>query len=297
MWFPDPCPQGGPAGSTAVVTGATSGLGLGLLRALAGLGMRVVAHGRDSDRCRAVTAEVRQETENEGVHPCTADFARLREVDALAAALSRRFPRIDLLVNNAGIGTVRPGEGRRVESADGYELRFAVNYLAAFWLSERLRGAQRASGAVRLVNVVSGSLRSLDFDDLLTTSAYDGATAYGRSKLALLMDGHHRLRLPGHRVVCVNPGWYIPTGMHRPGRPVRDDLETGVDRIVHAARSVLSDAPVGILLDRGAPAAVPKQATDRAQSRRLRQESLRLVTRALATTGGAPPDDRWRAPS
>ena len=163
-------------------------------------------------------------------------------------------------------------------SPDGFELRFAVNYLAAFWLTERLRSAVAGPD---LVNVVSGALHPIDPDDLMTTRDYTGAAAYGRSKLALVMHARQQAADAGCRAGCVNPGWYLPTGMHRPGRPVRDDVASGVRRILAAVDAVLEADAEHRFQVHGSPMRIPPEAEDPHRWRALRAASLDLVHAAL----------------
>lgn len=86
-------------------------------------------------------------------------------------------------VNNAGIGSGPPGAGRQT-SANGYELRFQVNYLAAFLLTRLLLPLLRAFAPARVVNVASGAQQPIDFDDVMLEDDYDGWRAYSQSKLA-----------------------------------------------------------------------------------------------------------------
>src|SRR4051812_35966255 len=106
-----------------LITGATDGLGRALATRLADEGATLLLHGRDEDRLRETADAV-----GEGAHTYRADLASLEEVRGLAERIERDHDRLDVLVNNAGIGTAGPGDGERVESRDGYELRFAVNY-------------------------------------------------------------------------------------------------------------------------------------------------------------------------
>src|SRR5215470_5744764 len=126
-------------GKTCLVTGATHGLGLATARALAARGASVVLHGRDPARTRALADSLARET-GAVVRPVHADFARLADVRSLAAELDASLPRLEVLVNNAGMLSTR-----RARSADGYELTFAVNHLAPFLLTNLLLPAlQRA---------------------------------------------------------------------------------------------------------------------------------------------------------
>ena len=115
-----------------------------------------------------------------------ADLAELRDVDRLADELIARYDALHVLVNNAGVGFGAPGAGRE-ESADGIELRFAVNHLAAYRLATRLSPLLRSSAPARIVQVASAGQLALDREDPLTHTAYDGVTAYRRSKLAQVM--------------------------------------------------------------------------------------------------------------
>src|SRR5580700_1643341 len=115
---------------TVLITGATDGLGRGVARALAKRGATVLVHGRDRNRADAVASELRA-TGAAAARVYIADLASLAEVRALADAVIAAEPRLDVLVNNAGIGTTVPTTGR-TESGDGIELRFAVNYLSHY---------------------------------------------------------------------------------------------------------------------------------------------------------------------
>src|SRR2546423_14681735 len=120
------------AEQTILVTGATDGLGRALAVDLASAGATLLVHGRDDARGHETLAEIRDRTGNENVHWFRADLASLDDVRGLAEQVMREHTRLDALVNNAGIGTVNEdgsGNSRKL-SRDGYELRFAVNYLA-----------------------------------------------------------------------------------------------------------------------------------------------------------------------
>src|SRR5262245_38014006 len=128
---------------TALVTGATDGLGRAVAGELAADGWTVLLHGRDEARGQAALEEIGGDARF-----YLADLASLDEVRGLADAVLGAEQRLDVLVNNAGIG----GSGDRAESRDGYELRFAVNYLAGFVLTRRLLGLLRSSAPARIVN-------------------------------------------------------------------------------------------------------------------------------------------------
>ena len=105
----------------------------------------------------------------------------MADVRRLADTIRRNEPRLDILVNNAGIGTAGTA---RLTSADGYELRFAVNYLAGFLLTHLLLPLIRQSAPARIVNVASAGQQAIDFDDVMLTHGFSGRRAYCQSKLA-----------------------------------------------------------------------------------------------------------------
>jgi NAD(P)-dependent dehydrogenase (short-subunit alcohol dehydrogenase family) len=171
-------------GKICLVTGATRGIGLATARALAAAGATVVLHGRDPESTRSAAARVAQETGSPRVRPVYADFSQLVRVRALAEDLAATLPRLDVLVNNAGMMSPR-----RAVSAEGYELTFAVNHLAPFLLTNLLLPKLRASAPARIVVVASAAHRRarLDFDDLMNARVAGLWPAYSRSKLANIL--------------------------------------------------------------------------------------------------------------
>src|SRR5437660_6422983 len=138
-----------------LVTGATDGLGRAVAADLATRGATILLHGRDEGRGRAALQEVRQATGNDRLEWYRADLSSLAQVRGLAEQVGRDHRRLDALVNNAGIGTTVPGGESRQVSSDGFELRFAVNYLAGYLLTRLLLPLVRASAPARIVNVSS----------------------------------------------------------------------------------------------------------------------------------------------
>ena len=198
------------AAPAVLITGATSGLGRYLAIELAGSGWQVLAHGRDPVRVADLSADL-----GGGARGYVADLASLGDVRDLAGRVRAEVPRLEVLVNNAGIGFGAPGEGRQV-SADGYELRFAVNYLAPVLLTRLLLPLLTASAPARVVNV--GSLGQVAFDpaDAGFEHGYNGVDAYRRSKLALAA---FTFGLAGEldaaqvTVNCLHPATFMNTAM------------------------------------------------------------------------------------
>lgn len=163
-----------------LVTGASDGIGRALATALAQTGARVVMHGRNPDKLAAAAAEVRAVSGNDGIATVLADLASLQAVAGMADEVAQRFPELNVLVNNAGHLT-----DRRQESADGFELTFAVNYLAPYLLTRKLLPSLEANAPARIVNVASTAMGGgrVDFANLQLERGFDGWQAYANSKL------------------------------------------------------------------------------------------------------------------
>jgi NAD(P)-dependent dehydrogenase (short-subunit alcohol dehydrogenase family) len=269
-------------GRTVLVTGATDGLGRALARALVEAGATVLVHGRSPKRIDATVEELRRLAgSGDRVRSYRADFASLAEVSDMAGGLSGAEPRLDVLVNNAGIGTSVPGGGERMESMDGYELRFAVNYLAGHLLTERLLGLLERSAPARVVNVSSAGQMPLDFDDLMLERHYDGVRAYCQSKLAQIMhavDLSERFESTQLTANALHPATYMPTKI------VSSPMST-LEQGVHATfRLVASDALNGVAgryFNGTREAAADPQADDRDARSRLAAASNELIDAAL----------------
>ena len=202
--------------STILITGATSGLGRYVAFELVRRGHRVLAHGRDPGRTRALVEELRAEGEAEGF---VADLASLAQVRELGAKVAEAHPELDVLVNNAGVGAGSPGAGREV-SADGHELRLAVNYLAPVALTRALLPGLRTHAPARIVNVGSAGQEPVDFDDPEFTHGYGGFAAYCRSKFALAAHTFTLAEKSAGTGVAVNvlhPATFMDTAMVREG--------------------------------------------------------------------------------
>jgi NAD(P)-dependent dehydrogenase (short-subunit alcohol dehydrogenase family) len=270
----------------ALVTGATDGLGRTVARELAARGATVLVHGRDPRRLADTVDALRAETANERIEPQLADFAELAQVAALADAVERSVPALHLLINNAGIGSGLPDGRGRQESRDGHELRFAVNYLAPFLLTERLLDLLLRSAPARIVNVASLGQYPIDFDDPMLTRAYDGSRAYSQTKLAqIIHTADLAARLPADELTVnsLHPGTFMPTKivLAERGSSV-DALETGTDSVLRLALDPELDGRSGGFYDRSREGEPDPQAADPEAQRRLRELSERLVAESLA---------------
>ena len=264
-----------------LITGATDGLGRGVAERLAAEGATVLLHGRDPERLAVTADAIRHATGNERLSTHRADLASLDEVRALADDVERSTDRLHVLINNAGIGSGRPDGTTRQESRDGHELRFAVNYLAGFLLTERLLPLLRRSAPARIVHVASLGQASIDFDDVMLRDGYSGTRAYSQSKLAQIEYGFEladRLDASEVTVNSLHPSTYMPTKMvlEERGSSV-DSLEAGVDATVRLAIAPELEGVTGRFFDRQTESGAHPQAYDAEARRRLWELSRQLT--------------------
>jgi NAD(P)-dependent dehydrogenase (short-subunit alcohol dehydrogenase family) len=267
--------------TTVLITGATDGLGRAVAERLAADRATVHLHGRDPKRLAATAAEIRSATGNERLVTHVADLASLDEVRALAADVQRSTDQLHVLINNAGIGSGKPDRTTRQESRDGYELRFAVNYLAGFLLTMQLLPLLRRSAPARIVLVASLGQAPLDFDDVMLEESYSGGRAYSQSKLAQITFGFELgERLLGEEITVnsLHPATYMPTKivLEEAGQSV-DTLEEGVDATVRLATSADLDLTTGRFFDRRREGRPHDQAYDREARQKLWDLSVRLT--------------------
>ena len=264
-----------------LITGATDGLGRGLAIELAAMGSELLLHGRDDAKGRDAISEIRDRTGNERLRWYRADLASLAEVRDLAARIEGEHDQLDVLVNNAGIGTSGPGDGSRAESRDGYELRFAVNYLAGFLLTRLLRPLLERSSPARIVNVSSAGQAPIDFDDVMLERSYNGVQAYCQSKLAQVMftfDLAEELRDAGVTVTALHPAMFMPTKMvSEAGVSPTSTLEEGVEAVSRLAVEPELEGVTGRYFNGRREATAHAQAYDAEAVRRLRELSEGLV--------------------
>ncbi|MDH6575432.1 SDR family NAD(P)-dependent oxidoreductase [Kitasatospora sp. MAP5-34] len=191
---------------TALVTGASSGIGWETARLLAEHGATVVVHARTTHEGEdAVERLVAAGADRGRLQMFAADFTRFAEVSVLAAGVAAAFPTLDLLVNNAAIMAPE----RCTLSEDGNEVSLQVNFLAAHLLAKQLRAPLSAAGDARIVNVSSGLHRTaaMNWNDPHRVKKYSRVAAYAQSQLALTMAARDMAPADSHIVsVSVNPG-------------------------------------------------------------------------------------------
>ena len=260
----------------ALVTGSTDGLGREVALRLGGAGYHVIVHGRNEERGRAVVEEI--ESHEGSAALILADLGSMEEVRALAAQVLRDYDRLDLLVNNAGIGR-GADTSVRSESVEGYELRFAVNYLSHFYLTHTLLPLIRESAPARIVSITSTAQQAIDFDNVMLERDYDGARAYAQSKLAqimMTMDLAEELEGTGVTINAVHPAVYMATSMvlNRGGTPFTT-IDEGADPVLQVIHSPVAGS--GNYYRQAENVRADEQAYDLEARRRLRELARELT--------------------
>jgi NAD(P)-dependent dehydrogenase (short-subunit alcohol dehydrogenase family) len=200
---------------TVLITGSTDGLGRQIAHDLANRGATLLVHGRNLQRCKQLLGELNT-AGNGNSRYYVADLSSLDQVRKLAQEVEADNNKLDVLINNAGIGGGNQADRHRELSTDGYELRFAVNYLATFMLTKLLLRLLQSSDAARIVNVSSTAQQAIDFSDVMLERQYSGMRAYSQSKLAQVMFTFELAQKLGEGPVsvnCLHPATLMDTKM------------------------------------------------------------------------------------
>jgi NAD(P)-dependent dehydrogenase (short-subunit alcohol dehydrogenase family) len=265
-------------GKTALITGSTDGVGRLVAKRLGEAGARVLVHGRDRERGERLVTEIK---EGGGTAEfLAADLSALAEVRRLADAVQQRTERLDILTNNAGIGADGSGAPRQT-SAEGHELRFAVNYLAGFLLTRLLLPLIKQNAPARIVNVASAGQQPIDFSDVMLTRGYSGTRAYCQSKLAQIMftfDLAGELHGTGVTVNALHPATYMDTTMVRQaGITPSSSVEEGAEAILNLTTSPALEGRSGLYFNGLREAGANGQAYDAKARQRLKAISVELT--------------------
>jgi NAD(P)-dependent dehydrogenase (short-subunit alcohol dehydrogenase family) len=275
-------------GRVVFVTGATSGIGKETARKLAAMGATVVIGAKDAASGERARAEITS-AGNPMVEVAAGDLSAAEGVRGVAAEFHRRFDRLDVLINNAGVDV-----GQRQTTADGLELTFAVNYLAPYLLTTSLLALLKRSAPARVLNMVSSGHRGgrIDFADLQHERRFSGQRAYNDSKLALVLFTYElarRLEGSGVTANCVDPGFVRGTNIGQtlpfaykavgaillPFMTTPTKAATGV---AWAATASELAHVTGAYLKRGKQAASSKASRDPDLARRLWDVTEKMVT-------------------
>ena len=266
-------------GKTVLITGSTDGVGRYVAGEIARQGAHVLIHGRDAARGKALIDEI-----GKAGHAAPAfyqaDLSSLAGARLLADAVKADHRKLDVFVSNAGIGSQNNGPQRQ-ESADGYEMRFAVNYLSGFLLAYLLLPLIKAAAPSRIVIVASLGQHPIDFDDVMITKNYSGSRAYAQSKLSQIMftiDLAAELKGAGVTANSLHPATYMNTTMVRAGgiTPM-STVEQGGAAILHLVAGDDVAGKSGLFFNGMNEARANPQAYDADARKRLRAFSLELA--------------------
>lgn len=266
-------------GKTILITGSTDGVGRYVASRLAAEGAKVLIHGRDAARAKTLIDEI-VKAGHAAPAFYQADLSSMTGTRQLAEAVRRDHERLDVFVSNAGIGSQNDGPQRQ-ESADGHELRFAVNYLSGFLLAHLLLPLFKAAAPSRIVNVASLGQHPIDFDGVMITRDYSGSRAYAQSKLAQIMftiDLAEELKASRITVNSLHPATYMNTTMVRAGgiTPM-STVEQGGAAILHLVAGDDVANRSGLFFNGMNEARANPQAYDADARKRLRALSLKLT--------------------
>jgi NAD(P)-dependent dehydrogenase (short-subunit alcohol dehydrogenase family) len=265
---------------TVLVTGSTDGIGMITARKLAQMGAGVLVHGRSREKCAATVKAIREDTGSEKLSYYVGDLSSLAAVQDLARAIQSDHSRLDVLINNAGVGPGAASGGNRPLSKDGHELLFAVNYLAPYLLSHLLMPVLRRSAPARIVNVSSAAQESIDFNDVMLERSYDPMQAYARSKLALTMftfDLAEQIQADEITSNCLHPGSLLDTKMVRDFAPPQGSAESGAEVEIYVATASDLQGLTGVYFEEKQAARAHDQAYDREARQKLRRISSELT--------------------
>ena len=287
------------AGKRVVLTGATNGIGLAAAKALAAAGARLAIVARNAERAELARAAINK-AGGATVDVLLADLSSQGEIRRLAAEIADRYPRLDVLANNAGATY-----GSRRQSVDGIELTWAVNHLAPFLLTTLLVERLKSSAPARIITTASDAHLGarIPFDDLDARRRYRSFRRYGETKLAnILFTTELARRLAGTGVTanCYHPG-LVATGFNRNNGVLMDAAmrvvglfarspEKGAETLVWLATSSdVEDVTGGYFVDKrlAKPSAA---AQDAVTARHLWEVSERQVAGAQSSAGPWPPE-------
>ncbi len=276
-------------GKTILITGATNGIGKVAALALATKGAQVVIVGRNPEKTKQVVQQIKSGSGNQAVDGLIADLSSMAQVRQLAHEFLGKYPRLHVLVNNAGAIFAT-----RTLTVDGYERTLALNHLAYYLLANLLRDRLIASAPARIINVSSRSHEGarLDFRDLHNEHhyGYGGYRAYGQSKLANLLFTYELARHlagTGVTVNAVHPG-SVATGFgeNNPG-PMRVSMRIfhqfsltpvqGADTIIYLAASPEVEGITGKYWTNRTAVASSPESYDEAAQKRLWSVSAQLT--------------------
>ncbi len=198
---------------TILITGSTDGIGKLAAIKLAQAGHEVYLHGRNAEKLEQTKREIIELSGNPKLDGFVADFSDLEAVKRMAEQVKKKLPKIDVLINNAGVfkSSVQANEA-------GFDLRFVVNYFAPYLLTKRLLPRLRQGSKARIINLSSAAQASISYEVMSGQTKCAQQAAYAQSKLALTMWSFYLAKtVQPITVIAVNPGSLLNTKMVKEG--------------------------------------------------------------------------------
>ena len=196
---------------TILITGSTDGIGKLAAIKLAKEEHELFLHGRNATKLSGVISEIKELSKNEKIKGFTADFSDLKMVKKMAQQINEEVPKIDVLINNAGIFN-----SADTHNKDGFDLRYVVNYFAPYLLTNALRPLLKKGNASRIINLSSAAQNPISYDVFTGKEKQTERVTYGQSKLALTMWSFYLAKqLEDITVIALNPGSLLNTKMVR----------------------------------------------------------------------------------
>ena len=276
-------------GKVCIVTGANSGIGKATALGLAQMGATVIMVCRNQIKGEEAQNEIKEKSENDAVELMLADLSSQESIRQLAENFQQHYQQLHVLINNAGVVNLT-----RRETSDGFEMMFAVNYLAPFLLTNVLLEKLKASAPARIVNVSSESHQAgyIMMDDLQSEKKYKFMRTYGQSKLALVLFTYElarRLQETGVTANCLHPGFVATNiGQNRVGSVGRSIIklifsrlgispEEGAKTSIYLASSPEIEGVTGKYFAKSIPVRSAPISYDETLQRQLWEESAKLV--------------------
>lgn len=198
---------------TILITGSTDGIGKLTALKLAKDGHEIYVHGRNADKLEAVISEIKTTSNNDNVKGFVADFSDLEAVKNMATQINQDLPKLDILINNAGVY-----KSRVAKTKDGFDIRFSVNYLAPYLLTKTILPLVKKGAASRIINLSSAAQAPVSLEALAGKQSISEMEGYSQSKLALAMWSMYLAENePDLIVIPVNPGSLLNTNMVKEG--------------------------------------------------------------------------------
>lgn len=237
---------------TILITGATDGIGKQITYELADAGYHLILHGRNEEKCQRTVVEIKEKFPGSAIEHISADFTSLSNARKMAETIQKRYHRLDILINNAGIYNTN-----KEISPDGYEVNLVVNYLAVYVLTKNLQNLLLKSAPARVVNVssIAHKLGRIDLEELTNHYGqfFDSYTAYADSKLMLMYFTYclaDELSGTGVTVNALHPGVVTTKMLINGFNMTGEDVTVGAETPVYLATSLEVERLTGLYFDK-----------------------------------------------